>query len=706
MDLHSQFNFHIFIRLLLCCKFSYPFHSLPIPRLISVLCSTMDSVLVDPEFMKNLYKFKPELLSNFSMNPNGDIFQALHSENDPLQFLSFDEGTCLNSCTSQQVPDFPDACLKFISDILLEEGLDANPASAQALEATEKSLYDALGLGEPYPLSCDHFAPSISTSIESPDDSSSNKSYSSNPEIDGSYAIAEPSFESNPNCVLDQPQLNSFPALHEISRSLVELGSQASELSFDDAGSARVEKKGKSIKGSRRKKSRQREGEACYGGRSHKVQASFNDDYYEMEQYDDVVLLCNNELTGNSRFNTGKSSPEEGWRRLQRSRGKKQNSLAVEVDLMTLLTQCAQAVSSFDLRGANELLRQIRQNASPYGGSIQRLAHHVANALEARIAGTGSTVSTNLVDAKFSASDFLKAYRLYVSAVPYKRMSFFLANCSIAKLAEKATKIHIIDFGVFLGLQWPCFIQHLSKRPNGPPKLRITGIDYPQQGFRPAQRVEATGHRLSGYCERFGVPFSYQGIAQKWETIQPEDLKIEQDELVIVNCLFRSGTLLDETVEANSPRDAFLALVRKLNPSLFIHGVVNGTFNAPFFVTRFREALFHYSSVFDVSEETIPRDAHERFLIESEICGKELFNVVACEGAERVQRPETYKQWQVRTTRAGLRQVALDQELMKEATAMVKANYHKDFMVDINRHWMLQGWKGRTLCALSFWQPA
>jgi len=670
----------------------------------------MDSVLVDPEFMKNLYKFKPELLSNFSMNPNGDVFQTLHSENNPSQSLSFDEGTCLTSCTNQQVPDFPDACLKFISDILLEEGLDANPASAQeftALQATEKSLYDALGLEEPYSLSFDHFASSISQSTESPDDSSSNKSCCSISEIDGYCATAENIFESNSNWVLDQPQLNSFPTLHDISRSLVELGSQPSELSFDDAGSAPVEKKGKSIKGSRRKKSRKSDGEASYdGGRRHKVQASFNDDYFEMEQYDDVVLLCNNELKGNKCSNTEKSSPEEERRRQHRSRRKKQNSLADEVDLMTLLNQCAQAVSSFDLRGANELLRQIRQHASPYGDSIQRLAHHVANALEARIAGTGSTVSTNLVDAKFSASDFLKAYRLYVSAVPFKRMSFFLANCSIAKLAEKATKIHIIDFGVFLGLQWPCLIQHLSKRPNGPPKLRITGIDYPQQGFRPAQRVDATGHRLSGYCARFRVPFSYNGIAQKWETIQPEDLKIEKDELVIVNCMSRSGILLDETVEANSPRDAFLALVRKLNPSLFIHGVVNGTFNAPFFVTRFREALFHYSSVFDVFDETIPREAHERFLIESEVYGKEVFNVVACEGAERVQRPETYKQWQVRTMKAGLRRVALDQELMEEAKAMVKANYHKDFMVDVDRHWMLQGWKGRTFCALSFWQPA
>lgn len=256
-----------------------------------------------------------------------------------------------------------------------------------------------------------------------------------------------------------------------------------------------------------------------------------------------------------------------------------------------------------------------------------------------------------------------------------------------------------------MGIQWPCLIQNLSKRPSGPPRLRITGIDYPQHGFRPAERVEATGRRLAGYCERFNVPFEYQGIAKNWENIKLEDLKIEKDELVFVNCMFRSGTLLDETVVADSPRDGFLRLIKEINPRLFLHGTINGSFNAPFFITRFREALFHYSSVFDVFEATMTREDHERLLVESEIYGKEVSNVIACEGTERVQRPETYKQWQVRTTRAGLRQLPLDRELVSTAKAKVKANYHKDFVVDEDRHWMLQGWKGRLFCALSVWQP-
>ncbi|KNA03676.1 hypothetical protein SOVF_206840, partial [Spinacia oleracea] len=568
----------------------------------------------------------------------------------------------------------------------------------RALQATEKSLYDALG--EEYSPS-DNPASYLDPSVENPD-VVLGRIWDDSFGIEG-YSNGDTTVESH---WVNQTPSEPFLSLNDLSQSFLELNSPSS----GTLSSVAPEKEKKAVSRSTRKKNHQRDDDGLGGGRSSKHQASSNEDYVEMKQYDDI-LLCreeNDDVAGGDK----ESSPNEVSKKLQgkgskgkTTRGKKQNNVVEEVDLRTLLTQCAQAVASFDLRSANERLKQIRQHSSPYGDSIQRLAHYFANGLEARLAGTGSTVSGNIVDARISSSDFLKAYRVYVSAIPGKRKSFFLANTAILKLAEKATTIHIIDFGVLLGLQWPCLIQNLAKRPGGPPKLRITGIDYPQQGFRPAERVEATGRRLAGYCERFNVPFQYQPIVQKWESIKLEDVKIEGDELVIVNCLFRSGSLLDETVEVDSKKDAFLRLVRKINPRAFIHGVVNGTYNAPFFITRFREALFHYSAIFDIFEETIPREDHERLLIESEVYGKEALNVIACEGAERMHRPETYKQWQVRTTRAGFKQLPFDREFVSRAKAMVKANYHKDFVADEDRYWMLQGWKGRTLCALSIWEP-
>lgn len=47
-------------------------------------------------------------------------------------------------------------------------------------------------------------------------------------------------------------------------------------------------------------------------------------------------------------------------------------------------------------------------------------------------------------------------------------------------------------FGVLYSLLWPSLIQHLLTRLDGLPKLWIIGIDFPEPGFRLAQRIEET----------------------------------------------------------------------------------------------------------------------------------------------------------------------------------------------------------------------
>ncbi|XP_010256895.1 PREDICTED: scarecrow-like protein 9 [Nelumbo nucifera] len=468
--------------------------------------------------------------------------------------------------------------------------------------------------------------------------------------------------------------------------------------------------------GSRGRKNPHPEDTDLEEGRSNKQSAVYAEPTVRSEEFD-KVLLCTGGKEESSlsilqealHNGTSKNSHQNGHSKGSnggKSRGKKHGGRKEVVDLRTLLIHCAQSVAADDRRNAGELLKQIRQHSSPFGDGNQRLAHYFAEGLEARLAGTGSQIYTALATKRTSAADTLKAYHLYLSACPFKKLSNFFSNRTILNLAEKATRLHIIDFGILYGFQWPCLIHQLSKRPGGPPKLIFTGIDLPQPGFRPAERVEETGRRLTNYAESFGVPFEYNAIAQKWETIQIEDLKIERDEILIVNCLYRFRNLLDETVVVESPRNAVLNLIRRLNPDIFIHGVVNGAYSAPFFVTRFREALFHFSSVFDMLETNVPREDQERILIEREIFGREALNVIACEGSERVERPETYKQWQVRNTRAGFRQLPLDQEIMKKARDRVKSSYHKDFVIDEDSQWMLQGWKGRIIYALSSWVPA
>ncbi|KAK1421293.1 hypothetical protein QVD17_23501 [Tagetes erecta] len=440
-------------------------------------------------------------------------------------------------------------------------------------------------------------------------------------------------------------------------------------------------------------------------GRSFKQSAVYTEPTVRSKMFDDV-LLC----SGGKNLPQG-SFVHNGVNRVQKKgkTGKGRGKRGVKkdvVDLRTLLTLCAQAVAANDQRSAMDLLKQIREHASPTGDGMQRLAHYFCIGLEARMAGSGTEIYNALMSRPASAVDILKAYHLHLSCCPFLKISNLVSNKTILHAAQNKKKLHIIDFGILYGFQWPCFIQRLSKRPGGPPELRITGIDFPCPGFKPSQRVEETGSRLANYAETFNVPFKFKAIAQKWETITNDDLELDSDEMLIVNCAYRFKYLLDETVIADCPRNKVLNFIRKMNPDMFIQSVINGSYNAPFFITRFREALFFFSSMFDMIEANATRETPERMLIEKVFWGREAMNVIACEGGERIERPETYKQWQVRNTRAGFRQLPLNQEILKSAKERVKSLYHKDFGIDEAGHWMLQGWKGRIICALSSWVPA
>ncbi|CAL9769223.1 unnamed protein product [Musa acuminata subsp. burmannicoides] len=477
---------------------------------------------------------------------------------------------------------------------------------------------------------------------------------------------------------------------------------------------AEVVEKESSLNVSRGRKNPNSEDLDLAEGRSNKQSAVFCEGELRSEMFD-MVLLCQGDKCTQKIFdlreamqNIASKNDQNGPAKVASSgkaRGKKQTKKEV-VDLRTLLILCSQAVAADDRRTANELLKQIRQHSSRDGDGSQRLASFFADGLEARLAGTGSLIYHALVAKRTTATDILKAYHLYLAACPFKRVSHFFSNQTILNLSEKASTVHIIDFGIYFGFQWPCLIQRLSTREGGPPKLRITGIDVPQPGFRPTERIEETGQRLADYAKSFNVPFEYQTIASKWETIRVEDLHIDKDEVVVVNCLYRFRNLVDETVIVDSPRNRVLNTIRKMNPDVFIHGVVNGSYSAPFFVTRFREALFHFSALFDMLETNVPRDDEQRLLIERDLFGREALNVIACEGSERVERPETYKQWQVRNLRAGFVQLPLNSGIMKKAKDKVRSCYHKDFVIDEDSRWLIQGWKGRIIYAVSAWKPS
>ncbi|KAI3525825.1 hypothetical protein L1887_04947 [Cichorium endivia] len=652
--------------------------------------------------------------------------------------------------------DLSDAILGYISQVLMEEDMEDKSCMLHEsldLQAAEKSFYDVLGKKYPPSPSYDEGLFSVDQYIQSPDDSSSshhNNTYVGNFTnvssgylhnnlnlqnlSDGNVPCISVSSSNSVNNIIDADSpastfqtseicdenqmtmtMNFNKGVEEANKFLptdnklladfnpggvffpkyqvtetdklrtLPTGSRVRKFSYD------LEKEERSIKQP-----------AIYQDatlRSNEIDLILLD---SLGQGDVALRVFRTTLQEETNKDKLKDKEPKGLTKGRRKGGRKKQNKKEVIDLRTLLITCAQAVAADDRRNATELLKQIRQHASPFGDGNQRLAHCFANGLEARLAGTGSQIHRGLVSRKTSAADYIKAYHLYIACSPFRKISNYASNRTILDIAENATRIHIIDFGILYGFQWPTFIQRVSHRAGGPPSVRLTGIEFPQPGFRPAERIEETGARLKEYAKLFNVPFDYNPIAKRWENVNVEDLKIEKGEFLVVNCIYRSKNILDETVGVDSARNVVLNLIKKINPNVFIHGILNGSYNAPFFVTRFREALFHFSALFDMLETNVPRERVERKLLEGELFGREILNVIACEGWERIERPETYKQWHVRNLRAGFVSVPFARAIMKLSREKVGL-YHKDFMIDFDNNWLLQGWKGRIIYAISCW---
>ncbi|XP_038689646.1 scarecrow-like protein 14 [Tripterygium wilfordii] len=706
--------------------------------------------MVMDQILKGLYGSvnEPELgcgslsvSSNQNLKANGPFVDQMHG-NTPLQADTISSNLPPGSIVNQEGDthedfDFSDVVLKYITQILMEEDIEEKNCMYQeystALQATEKSFYELIH----------DTSPSVDLKHENQDGNYVNYSSSTNVsdivdprltcDLDDHKSVDEPSqsislasYTSGSSTITEAESVAQFKkGFEEASKflpnnnclfvdlessgfSLKDLRLEAKNVTAD-----RGNKHGNElpVDETRGKKNPHPEDVYSEGGRSGKQSAVYTEPSVNSAMFDLVLLNCGQESALREALQNGrnKNVQQNGQSKGSnegKARRKKPGGRRDAVDLRILLTMCAQAVSTDDRRSANDLLMQIRQHSSPTGDGMQRMACYFADGLEARLAGSGTKIYKALITKPTSAADVLKAYQLYLAACPFKKLSNFFSNKTIMIVAEKATKLHIIDFGILYGFQWPVLIQRLSSRPGGSPKLRITGIDFPQPGFRPAERVEETGSRLAKYAAKFKVPFKFDAIAKKWATIQIEDLKIDKDEVLVVNSIHRLRNLLDETVIVESPRNIVLNLITKMNPDVFILGTVNGAYSAPFFISRFREALFHFSTLFDMLETNVPRDIPERTLLEKEIFGWEAMNVIACEGAERIERPEKYKQWRVRNLRAGLIQLPLDREIVKIAKEKVNSLYHRDFVIDEDSEWLLHGWKGRIVYALSCWRSA
>lgn len=369
------------------------------------------------------------------------------------------------------------------------------------------------------------------------------------------------------------------------------------------------------------------------------------------------------------------------------------------IRLVHALMACAEAVQQDNLKAGEALVKQIGLLAASQAGAMRKVATCFAQALEQRIYRIYRISPSP--DAFFDStlSDLLQMH--FYETCPYLKFAHFTANQAILEAFSGKSRVHVIDFSMKQGMQWPALMQALALRPGGPPSFRLTGIGPPQPDNTDA--LQQVGWKLAQLAETIHVEFEYRGfVASSLADLEPQLLDVRPNEAVAVNSVFELHKLLSRP----GAMERVLGTVKAVKPEIVTVVEQEANHNGPVFVDRFTEALHYYSSMFDSIEGCgmTPPGSQDQVMSEMYL-GRQILNVVACEGAERVERHETLTQWRARMGAAGFGPVNLGSNAFKQASMLLALFAGGDgYRVEENNGCLMLGWHTRPLIATSAWR--
>ncbi|XP_009615228.1 protein SCARECROW-like [Nicotiana tomentosiformis] len=362
--------------------------------------------------------------------------------------------------------------------------------------------------------------------------------------------------------------------------------------------------------------------------------------------------------------------------------------------LLTLLLQCAEAVSADNLEEANKMLLEVSELSTPFGTSAQRVAAYFSEAISARLLnsclGIYAALPVSSIPVLYTQK-MASAFQVFNGISPFIKFSHFTANQAIQEAFEREDRVHIIDLDIMQGLQWPGLFHILASRPGGPPFVRLTGLGTSMDA------LEATGKRLSDFAERLGLPFEFLPVADKVGNLQPEKLNVSKREAVAVHWLQHS--LYDVTGSDSNT----LSLLQRLAPKV-VTVVEQDLSHAGSFLGRFVEAIHYYSALFDSLGACYGEESEERHVVEQQLLSKEIRNVLAVGGPSRSGEVK-FNNWREKLQQSGFRSISLAGNAAAQATLLLGMFPSHGYTLVEDNGTLKLGWKDLCLFTASAWRP-
>jgi hypothetical protein len=383
---------------------------------------------------------------------------------------------------------------------------------------------------------------------------------------------------------------------------------------------------------------------------------------------------------------------------------------------MRLLLSSAAAGEVGDMHAAAVALREVYRHASFRGSDpVQRVAAYFADALASRLL----LPSPPPVPATTTRAEQFLALTMFYQASPLYQFAHFTANQAIVEAFEASgrRRLHVVDFDVSFGFQWPSLIQSLSDAAAAtssgsndgsgcsggggePVSLRITGFGASTDELRD---TEARLARFADGCPN--LRFEFEGVMNDG----PEDgrhgrIRVDPAAAVVVNLVFPAAASSRES-------RATLDCIRALDPSLvfLIDRASDGnparSRNSESLLPRFASSLRYYAAVFESLHECLPADSAERLAIERDHLGVEISDAMA---ASPDHRAADY--WTETLERAGFEGARLSSRTVSQAKLLLKMKSGGcgggfRVMEDGGDMAMALGWRDRALIRATAWRP-
>ncbi|KAI3431939.1 GRAS domain-containing protein [Psidium guajava] len=371
--------------------------------------------------------------------------------------------------------------------------------------------------------------------------------------------------------------------------------------------------------------------------------------------------------------------------------------------LIHLLLITATAVDESNAALALDNLAELYRTVSLTGDSVQRVVAYFAEGLTARLLTRKSPFHDMIMKRPTREEEFVAFTYLY-RVSPYYQFAHFTANQAILEAFEREEQVnhralHVVDFDVSYGFQWPSLIQSLSEKATSGNKisLRITGFG------RSPEELQETEGRLVSFSKGFkNVVLEFQGLLRGSKLV---NLRKKKQETVAVNLVFHLNMLSNFTKISET-----LKSVHSLKPSIVMLMEQEGNRSPRSFLSRFTESLHYFAAMFDSLDDCLPLESSERLSIEKNHLGKEIKTRLNHE-----KEDGRMEMWKGRMETHGFAGVKLSSRCMIQARLLLRIRAHhrplqfegenSGFRVierDEGRAISL-GWQDRSLITASAW---